>query len=157
MSQATAHRIVLALQARCEAITKAGGYATDAGLRVYRGRDVVTRSDSFPLLVIHRDPEEVVGAQGGRQFPGVSLRLRMAFGIEGHIEADPDNPLDAAHAVIADIKQAIFLPTDRLVPETTELAYTDSFVERRGDGASIASVAVNGHVEFTEEVGQPIP
>lgn len=143
--------IAAAVAARIETIRTANGYATEIGVRVYRGRRKIDEGH-LPCAVIVEGDDEVPDMREG----STQAKIRQPFIIEGHTDCDPDNPNDAAHAIVADIKRAIFSGDLTLGGLTrSAVRYAGRSIAPREDGLSIVSAAVEISIEFVEELAQP--
>ena len=98
-----ASEISAELFARMQGITVANGAETDTGLRVYRGRRNVDETQVPCAVVI--EGNDTPRDRPGR-LPAVSITQR--FVLAAYVPCDADNPNDAAHAAVRDIKRAIF-------------------------------------------------
>lgn len=149
-----ANDIAQAVSARLQNITVANGYQTDIGLRVLRGRRRLDPNQMPCAVVVERD-DTVLEFQGQSREP--RAKVRQPFVLEGHVECDPDNPNDAAHLIIADIKKAIF--TERLTygaeQKIVSVEYTGRSIAPREDGMSLVAAAVEITVEYVEHLANP--
>ena len=143
-----ANDTALAIAALLAGIRTANGYNTDAGIRVYRGRRAVDE-DEIPCLTLIEGEDSVIDAND-RQ-----VSLAVPYSIEGHTACDAENPNDAAHVLIADIKRAIFSADNRLGGLVKDIRYTGRIMAPRTDGASIAVVSVGIEARLVENLAQP--
>lgn len=137
--------IATAVRARLANISIANGFYTDAGLRIFTGRRNVDQAD-VPCLVINEGEDSVFAQKDTR----VSLGLAMA--VQGFIACDPDDPYQAGHRLVRDIKRAIFTEHDAGYPHwgrrgddtplVNRTTYVGRTVSQREDGASLLSVVV---------------
>lgn len=147
-----ASKVAAEVQRRIEHIAIANGYKTDVGMRVLRGRRRINVED-LPCLVIIEPDDEVV--KGTRTQCEVTLPLI----VEGHMQGDPDNPNDAAHCMIGDIKRAVFTGglfaygiDGRL---KAEIQYDGRVISPRDDGTDVVSAAVRVRVRIAEDLTNP--
>ena len=75
-------------------ISKADGYETNIGLRVFRGKRKIDDSH-IPCAVIIEGEDKPGGTQGG-----ASQQVTQSYVLGGYAECDPDHPNDAAHQII---------------------------------------------------------
>ncbi|ERS12531.1 hypothetical protein Q673_02635 [Marinobacter sp. EN3] len=145
-------RVIKTLQSALEQI-QGEGFNTDAGLRITRGRKRISKDETFPLLVIHEGDEEVIKAVGQQQ-----VHNRLNITIEGWCEADPLNPLDDAHFLLADIKQSLFPALEsRCNPGLfTKVDYLGRVIDPPEDGSRICSVSVLLAIDWAERLTEPM-
>ena len=138
-------------------ITKANGYETDIGLRVYRGKRRI--DDDAPPCAVLLEGEDTPGESQG----DASQKVAQAYVLGGYVPCDPDNPNDAAHQIISDIKRAVFSRKDMTRAEqikgTTTLGGRVKYVSYKGrdigprtDGVAIVFAVVHIEVEFVERL-----
>lgn len=138
-------------------IRTANGYRTNIGATVFRGR-LKHDEDRVPYAVLiegedrasdHRDVKDVKVAQD--------------YVLGGYVMCDPDNPNDAAHDVIKDIKKAVFTsdlawqapaPGARGIGQgrVKALQYRGRDIGPRADGKNIVFAVVHITVEFAEDL-----
>lgn len=148
-----ANDIALELSERLEAITTANGYNTDIGARILRGRRRLDPA-AMPCVVIIENPDLVLN----RVSKGTLVKLRHAFVIEGHMECDPDNPNDAGHLMVADIKRAIFskaVDVHDAQNRIVTMEYAGRTIAPREDGMNFAAAGVEINVEYAEDLAAP--
>lgn len=155
MGQTVAQQVLGALAARLAQISVAGGYNTDAGLHVFRGRAFLDPSTEVPALTVVENDEQGTDAE----VTGTLVRETTAYQVQGLVRADRDNPLDAGHELLADIKRALFKAPEgpefeQLIAGAT-LAYTGRQVLSREEGQSFAEVSVSLEVTHSERYGNP--
>lgn len=138
-------------------ITIANGYETDIGVRVFRGKRKIDDSH-VPCAVLLEGEDKPGGTQGS-----ASQQVTQSYVLGGYVECDPDNPNDAAHAIIADIKKAVFTLADPTRAEeisgtTTfggrvkSVTYTGRDIGPRTDGVPIVFAVVHIDVVFVEQL-----
>jgi hypothetical protein len=93
--------VALELSRRLQTIRQAAGAMTDLGLRVTRGKVHVTAED-VPCLTIVEGSEEVKGRVGSAEL------TCQRYALVAYLRCDPEQPNDAAHDGIRDIKRAVF-------------------------------------------------
>ncbi|WP_349609138.1 hypothetical protein [Cupriavidus sp. DF5525] len=150
MSQAL--EILQAIKERLATIRVAGGYQTDIGARVYLGREFGNdEQDPVPLVSLHDGSGE--NKSDMRPHAGTNTWVR-SFVIEAFDACDPDNPLVKAHALIADIKRAVFKDggLDGLV---MNLRIVGDRAMPRAAGSKTVCAQVLGAVEYLEKPTAP--
>lgn len=151
--------ISIAIATKLSDITVANGYNTDIGLSVYRGRRRVELAN-LPCCVIIEGEEEVVDqirtmtAQGYSQ-RNVTGKLNQTYTIEAILECDPDDPNDAAHDAIADIKVALYKGDLSLNGKVTAISYRGRVISAREEGFNAISGAVIIGLDFVENLNSP--
>lgn len=108
-------RVMKEITNTLKTITPANGYVHDLGdftdavdrtaERVFRGRDFFGDNDPLPMLSILEDPRAEAPFNG----PTTSSKSQNSFRvlIQGFVEDDKDNPLDAAYALSAEVVKAL--------------------------------------------------
>jgi hypothetical protein len=145
-----------ALAARLAQITVANGYATDIGLRVFRGKRSLGEEAVPCVTVIEGDDAPQTG--GGKLNGAVTIAQRYA--IEGHVVCDPDHPNDAAHLVIADLKRAIFAGGRAVggapkLGNAREVNYVGRSISSREDGLAIVAASIEIDAVYAEDLRAP--
>ncbi|KMQ75301.1 hypothetical protein [Marinobacter subterrani] len=144
-------RVIKHLQSALEQINTPD-YSTDAGTRISRGRKRISNQETFPLLIIHEGEEEVVKTVGIEQ-----VQNRLNVTIEGWVQADPVNPLDDAHLLLADIKKSLFPALEnRSNPGLiVRVSYLGRVIDPPDDGSRSCSVSVLLAIDWTEHLTDP--
>lgn len=138
-------------------IRKDAGYKTDIGRQVFRGKRKID-DDRPPCAVIIEGEDRPGGTQGP-----ASQKITQSYVLGGYDECDPDHPNDTAHAIISDIKRAIFTVTNPTRVEQIEgtntfggrvknVAYRGRDIGPRADGVPIVFAVVHIDVEFVEQL-----
>lgn len=139
-----AHNLSLAISDRLAVIRTANGYATDIGERVHRGKKKLDEA-GVPCVVIFEE-EPVVGDENRR-----AVKVAQSYFIEGHAACNPEQPNDVGHAIVADIRRAIFSHADPTFGEVVRsLKYVTRHIGEREDGLAIVSAYVKVTVEYVE-------
>lgn len=155
-----ASRIAQVLTARLSLIQVANGYETDAGLRVYRGRVIMSADDMEPgpLVVIY----PVQGAPTETPVEGMETRVRneLRLSVLGMaVPGDMDHPLDMAFQLIGDIKRALFQSIAPLVDAGERISeppeYTGSRVALPEPGEQTVVAGVDVMIRYFEQRGNP--
>ncbi len=151
MAEPKSLRVVKAVQAAIEQI-QAPEYNTDAGQRVTRGRKRISKDETFPLIILHEGEEEVVKTVGPDR-----VQNRLNVTVEGWVEADPINPLDDAHLLLADIQKSLFPALlSRSNPGLiVQVQYLGRVIDPPEDGSRSCSVSVLLAIDWTEHLTDP--
>lgn len=151
MADSKEKRISDAFQARLSQILIANNFETDAGANVFRGLLDFTHDDPIPALSIIEQDIEVIE---GEENPSSLLTLPIV--VMGWAKADRDNPSDAAHQLIADIKKGLFLQNERTIgDDAQDLEYRGRTIFQREPGSKTIFVTVSCRVRFVEIYGDP--
>lgn len=140
-----------------QGITTANGFQTDIGERVFRGR-LKHDEDRVPYSTLI-EGEDKVTSQGVQ----TEIVVDQDFIIGAYLPCDPDNPNDAAHKAIRDIKKAVFSSglarrsggpgsrgqTHGLVKELT---YGGKDIGPRSDGKAIVYAVVYFTIKYPENL-----
>lgn len=141
------------LSTRLAACTKALGAETDLGLKVYRGRRHVDDTMLPCAVVIEGDDAP---ARGNVK---TQVKLDQRYVLFAYVPCDPDNPNDAAHAAIRDMKRALFktngVPDNRLGGKVRDLEYLGRDIGPRSDGSAFVLAAIEVGVEYVEDLANP--
>lgn len=138
-------------------IRTTNGYSTDIGVRVMRGKRKV--DDSQVPCAVLIEGEDTPGETSGY----ASQKITQAYALGGYVQCDPDNPNDAAHLVVRDIKRAIFSPPAagdrpmvapglRLGGRVLKVRYAGRDIGPRADGMPIVFAVVHIEVDFVEQL-----
>ena len=142
--------IAAELHSRMQAITVAQGCETDIGARVFRGRRNVDETH-VPCVVIIEGSDSTNDRPG--RMPSISVTQR--FVLAAYLPCDPDNPNDAAHAAVRDIKRALFRDGGRWGGKVLGLTYQRRDIGPRADGRPIVFVTVDIDVDYVEDLTDP--
>lgn len=145
-------KILLALTQRLEKILIADGYNTDAGLNVYRGRTSFDVNDPslLPALSVFDESEEAGPPHDERNDETLTVA------IVGHALVDPYFPADGAHDLIADIKQAALVYTDKTLGHlATIMEYAGRETKFPDDAGNVVTVTVVLKIQYPEKYGDP--
>ncbi len=146
----TAGEIATALSARLATIKKVNGFETDIGLRVYRGVRKV-EDDAVPCAVLIEGSDTVVSRAG--KLPTANIDQGYLLG--GYAPCDPNNPNDAAHAIIRDLKKAVFAGNATLDGKVPMVTYTGRDIGPRTDGVAIVFALIEVTVNYVENLTAP--
>jgi hypothetical protein len=129
-------------------VTKANGYDTDCGLKVFNGRRRLDETHLPCIVIIETDSKVSAGTR-------TNVQVTSRYVIEGHSECDPDNPNDKAHDIISDIKRILFSNDIRFGGKVREMIYKSQNIAPREDGLSIVSASVEIDLVFSEDLTSP--
>lgn len=144
-----ADELARAVAARLAGITAAGGYLTDIGARVFRGRLRLDPS-ALPCCVLVEGEDRLLSVSARHE-----VKLAVPLLVEGHAACDPNNPNDAAHAIIADLKRALFAEPANLGGLAREIRYAGRSIGAREDGLSQVSAVVEIEIDYVENLRAP--
>ena len=137
-------------------IKVANGYNTDIGATVYRGR-LKHDEDRVPYAVLIEGEDRPQENDGGR----LDVTLEQDFVLGAYVFCNADNPNDAAHDAIADIKKAVFSSDLARRPvagarggngRVAKLSYRGKDIGPRADGKNIVFAVVHISVTFAEDL-----
>lgn len=144
------------LTAVLQGVTKANGYKTDLGTTVYRGR-LKHDEDRVPYAVLIEGEDRPQENDGGR----MDITLEQDFVLGAYVHCNVDNPNDAAHDAIKDIKKAVFssdLARRQIAGargangRVAKLSYRGKDIGPRADGKNIVFAVVHITVTFAENL-----
>lgn len=145
-------KILSALETRLETILTDDGFNTDAGLNVYRGRRSFDWADAtlFPAVSVF-DPVEEADPSHEERIDNI-----LTVFIEGHCWADPDDPADGAHDLLADIKKAVLVYDNQTLGGlAASMEYGGREIEFPDDAGSVVTVRVTVKIAYPELYGDP--
>ena len=87
------------------------------------------------------------------RIPAVSITQR--FVLAAYVPCDADNPNDAAHAAVRDIKRAIFKDGGSWGHKVSRVSYQGRDIGPRADGRPIVFVTVDIDVDYVEDLTNP--
>jgi len=149
--------IVLALKARLQAIRVANGFITEAGFKVYLGRAFLDSEKDTPSLTLHEGRPQKSGygfVENTSANPQIGGRMEPEYTVEGMVQCNGDEPYVAAHALLADIKRALFGTQDAL-PNTLSHRLVGYGVMPHQPGSTSMTVLVVGAYQFVENFAAP--
>lgn len=125
-------------------IRMANGYRTDIGQKVFRGK-LSKVDDDVPCSVIVE----------GNDTPGGSIsrdavKITQSYVFGGYVPCDPDNPNDAAHLVLKDLKRALFQDGPTMGGRVQKIEYQGRDIGPRPDGTAIVFAVVHVDISFAE-------
>jgi len=144
--------LAVELLARLATITKANGYATDAGLHVFDGATGVP--DNLDAFLVLAESEEGVASQKGQGSQPDDVKVSLPFSVEGRIDCDSAHPNAAARKLCADIRRALFRSGSSIgAPINATLRYTGRTIDRRAPGEADVGVTVRLEAIFSYSLG----
>lgn len=132
-------------------IRVANGYETDVGQRVFRGK-LKHDEDLVPYCVV------VEGEDRPTDGAGDEIAVRQQYAVGAYLKCDPDNPNDAAHQAIRDIRRVIFArgttpgARARLGNRVKRVRYLGKDIGPRADGRDIVFAIVHFEVEYVDNL-----
>lgn len=136
MSKANA--IAEALKARLQQVRRSGGYHTDVGARVYRGRVQLAEAD-IPCAVLFEGEEDAARPKG----EPYTVPAVLHFIVEAHAPCAPENPDLAGHDLVEDLLRALFGGDPRLGGLLNDLlTYTGRVIFPREGGSGVVTVQI---------------
>jgi hypothetical protein len=136
---------------RMRTITLANGCETDIGRDVMLGKRKLPGDDRPPCLTVvegNDDPRD----QSNRQ---AQVTISQTYVFDGFDVCDPDNPNTKAHAMIRDIKRALFKDGGTFGRAVRSVTYLGRDIGPRPDGAALVQARVTISVEFVEDLANP--
>lgn len=149
----TPKSLSIALTELLKLITSANGFASNAGDKVYRGRQHLDES-AVPCIVIG----EADDVPTGEIQYGKTVSVKQRFVLDAWVASDPDNPNDAAHDAIADIKRVLFANVNatggggQLQNVCQRIRYVNRSIGQRPEGGNIVRGTVVIEVSFKEDL-----
>lgn len=139
------------IERRLRSITLVNGCETDIGRDVMMGRRKVPGDDQPPCLIV------LEGGDDPRDSPGrmPSVLITQTYVFDGFDKCDPDNPNSKAHAMIRDIKRAIFKGDATLNRAVRSVTYLGRDIGPRPDGAALVQARVTISIDFVEDLTNP--
>lgn len=148
------------LFARMRSIRLDNGCETDIGRDVKRGRRKLPGDDAPPCMVMYEGDDDPQDRPG--RIP--MALVQQAYVFDAFDKCDPENPNDQAHAMIRDIKRAIFAKADpvrgttgdmTLGGKVSKVLYLGRDIGPRPDGVALVQARVMIVVEFVEDLTNP--
>lgn len=139
------------LSTRLATRTKANGAETDIGARVMRGRRKIDDNQVPCCVIVEGLDSPTMG--NSRRAPGV--KVRQGYVLVAYDRCDPIHPNDKAHAMLRDLKRAIFHDGSTLGDKVIAVDYIGRDIGPRGDGVDIVSATVEIVVEYEESLQNP--
>lgn len=143
-----AKELGIAIAARLAQIKVADGYLTDIGMRVYRGRRKLD-PEMVPCVVL------IEGDDRAQDSTAKNVALSQRYIAEAHLACDPDNPNDAAHDAIEDLKTVVWAGDITFGKRVRSVSYQGRAIGAREDGLAIVSGRIEFDVLFAENLAAP--
>lgn len=137
------------IEGRMQTINTTNGYLTEIGARVFRGRRRIDDSH-LPCVVIAEGDDKVV--QNGRL---TTCDVDQQYILIAYDNCDPDHPNDRAHAIIKDLKKAIFKDGTTFSNSVLRVSYSGRDIGPRADGVGIVCASIEIGVRFSEDLANP--
>jgi hypothetical protein len=137
--------------ARLSLILLANACETNIGRDVMRGRRMLPEDDKPPCIIIIEGNDDLYDTPG--RIP--SCHTTLPFIIDAFDVCDANNPNDKAHAMIRDIKRAIFKDGATLGGRVRSVKYAGRDIGPRPDGVALVQARVMIEVEFVEDLQNP--
>ena len=142
-----------AIEARIATITVANGYETDIGLKLLVGKRRLPAEDEAPcanIIDFAQTPKDL--AKGNMTDAFVEQR----FVVVGTAACtDKDHPNRTGHALMRDIKRAIWKDGTTLGDKVKAVRFTGSDMGARPEGGDFMQAAVSFVVEYVERLAGP--
>lgn len=136
---------------RLETITIANGAETDIGTKVLEGRRK-SEDDTTPSVTLVEAEDQPETAPGKL----ISVKITQRYIIIGYNACDLDRPNKAAHAMIRDIKRALFRGGDATFGgRVKSVEYRGRSIGIRADGTKMVQAVVEFDVTYVEDVSNP--
>jgi hypothetical protein len=147
----TAAAVSEEIDRRLRGILLANACETDIGRDVMLGRRKMPGDDQPPCVVVLEGGDDV------RDQPGriPTVLVSQKYVIDGFDKCDPDNPNTKGHAIIRDLKRAIFAGDATLGGAVKSVTYLGRDIGPRADGVSLVQARILISVEFVEDLTNP--
>lgn len=153
-----AREVAAHLSALLAGISQANGYETDLGTRVFRGKRKIDAT-AVPCAVMLEGDDTPGHVQGD------SIVITQSYVLGGYTACDPDNPNDAAHQIVSDLKKAVFEIVDPTKAESINgtqtfggrvknVEYKGRDIGARTDGGAIVFAVIHIDVTFVEQMAK---
>lgn len=146
----TAAAVSAEIHTRLQGIRLANGSETDIGRDILLGRRKID-DDRPPCIVL------LEGADDPRDQPGrvPSVLIAQSYVIDGYDVCNPDHPNLQAHAIIRDLKRAIFAKDTTLGGAVRLVTYLGRDIGPRADGVALVQARILINVEYVEDLTNP--
>lgn len=141
------------IDTRLGAILLTNGAETNIGQSVRRGKRKLPAEDEVPCCVLIEGDDDVEDTAGRTQT--ALVKVRQSYVIDAFDRCDPDNPNDKGHAMIRDIKRALFRDGRNFGGKVVEVKYMGRDIGPRPDGVAIVMVRLMIDVSFAEDLANP--
>jgi hypothetical protein len=131
---------------RLAGILESNGFETNIGTKVWRGRRKIPADEEVPVCIITEGDDTP-----GEKLPNkTSRKITQTYVLDAFDACEPDNPNDKAHAMLRDLKKAIFQPDGMFGGKVRNLEYLGRDIGPRPDGAGFVQVRIVVEAEFVE-------
>jgi hypothetical protein len=131
--------------------TVAAGAETNIGRKVYQGRRKID-DEQVPCSAIIEGLDDVTQADSDRT---PKITCWQTYTLVAYDKCDPDHPNKKAHAMIRDMKRAIFGDGATLGGKVMRVEYAGRDIGPRKDGVDIVMATVTIKVHYTENLMTP--
>lgn len=149
----TAGAVSAELKERLSKILLANGCETDIGRDIMMGRRKIPVDDRPPCIMVSEGMDDNMDQPGRLPLVLVS----QDYIVDAFDVCDPDNPNVKAHAMIRDIKRAIFGGQDGGTwgGKVRKVTYRGRDIGPREDGVALVRSQVMLSVEYVEDLTNP--
>jgi len=142
------------IKTRMQGVLLSNGCETDIGRAVFMGRRKLPGDDEPPCIIVIEADDRTDDTAGKTQT--AKIKVRQPYMIDAWDVCDPNNPNDKAHAMIRDIKRAIFGGGNRMLDgKVFAVEYVGRDIGPRPDGVALVQVRVEIAVVFAEDLANP--
>lgn len=142
------------IKTRMQGILLSNGCETDIGRAVFMGRRKLPGDDEPPCIMVLEGDDNTEDTAG--KMNTAKIKVRQTYVIDGFDKCDPNNPNDKAHAMIRDIKRAIFGGSNRMLDgKVFAVEYMGRDIGPRPDGVALVQARVMIAVVFAEDLANP--
>lgn len=141
------------IASRIESIRIANGCETDIGAKLMRGRRKIPADDEPPCSVLIEGNDVLDDTNGRTQ--GARVKLKQVYMIDGFDRCDPNQPNVKAHAMIRDIKRALFKGDSNFGGRVFSVQYMGRDIGPRPDGVGLVQARVAIEVTYAEDLANP--
>lgn len=147
----TAGAVSAEIKTRLQAILLTNNCETDIGRDVMMGRRKIPGDDQPPCVMV------LEGLDDNQDQPGRSplALVEQQYVISAFDKCDADNPNDQAHAMIRDIKRAIFKDGADWGGKVKKVKYIGRDIGPRPDGVALVQAQVLISVTYVEDLSNP--
>lgn len=152
----TAAGVAAVLYQRLLAIQIANGYETNMGLTVFQGKtrvadEQVEQSGACLSVIEGIDTIENQAARGRSPL----VKIEQRYGLVGYAVCDPNAPNIAAHAMLRDMKKAVWSPPANWDDQVYSIVYKSRDIGPRADGVNIVMALLEIGVVYAEDLSNP--
>lgn len=151
----TSEEVSIEVADRMSAILLTNSCETDIGIKMFKGRRKIS-DDQVPCVVLIEGEDNVTDLSGRTL---TDARLSQRYALVGYDVCDADDPNVKAHAIIRDLKRAIYRtagqPSGNLGGVVRAVRYRGRDIGPRADGVAIVMALIEIDVEFSEDLANP--